>query len=113
MIACISPNPFLIDETMTTLNYAMRAQGIKKKIVKNEVDCEEKEEFLCLKCKKSSKVEQDNNLFEERKLEIQALRERPSSSINMRSSLDLSSAPKNTIDKNKVQQKMQLLQSLY
>ena len=49
MIACISPNPFLIDETMTTLNYAMRAQGIKKKIVKNEIDCEEREEFLCLK----------------------------------------------------------------
>jgi len=70
MIACISPNPFLIDETMTTLNYAMRAQGIKKKIVKNEIDCEEREEFLCLKCKKSSKVEEDKNLFEERKLEI-------------------------------------------
>ena len=35
MIACISPNPFLIDETMTTLNYAIRAQGIKKKIIRN------------------------------------------------------------------------------
>jgi hypothetical protein len=39
MIACISPNPFLIDETMTTLNYAIRAQGIKKKIIRNEIDC--------------------------------------------------------------------------
>ena len=35
MIACINPNPFLIEETMTTLNYAMRAQGIQKRISRN------------------------------------------------------------------------------
>lgn len=38
MIACISPNPFLIEETMTTLNYALRSQGIKKKIAKNDLE---------------------------------------------------------------------------
>jgi hypothetical protein len=43
MIACISPNPFLIGETTTTLNYAMRAQGIKKVIVKNEVEADREE----------------------------------------------------------------------
>ena len=43
MIACINPNPFLIEETMTTLNYAMRAQGIQKKISKNCSDESEKE----------------------------------------------------------------------
>lgn len=43
MIACITPNPFLIEETMTTLNYAMRAQGIQKKIVRNSTDEGEKE----------------------------------------------------------------------
>ena len=56
MIACINPNPFLIEETMTTLNYAMRAQGIQKKITKNCPDEQEKEkEFICSKCKKSSR----------------------------------------------------------
>ena len=30
MIACVSSNPFTIEETITTLNYAQRAQGIKK-----------------------------------------------------------------------------------
>ena len=38
MVACISPNPFLIDETVTTLNYANRAQGIQKKIIRNYND---------------------------------------------------------------------------
>lgn len=60
MIACISPNPFLIEETITTLNYAIRAQGIKKKIIKNEVDYEreEKDEFICMKCK--GNIENEN-----------------------------------------------------
>lgn len=60
MIACISPNPFLIEETITTLNYAIRAQGIKKKIIKNEVDYEreEKDEFICMKCKRN--IENEN-----------------------------------------------------
>lgn len=35
MIGCISPHPFTIEETVTTLNYAERAQGIRKDIVKN------------------------------------------------------------------------------
>jgi len=35
MISCISSNPFTLDETITTLNYAERAQGIKKDIMKN------------------------------------------------------------------------------
>ena len=37
MITCISPNPFLIEETITTLNYASRASGIQKKITRNFV----------------------------------------------------------------------------
>lgn len=37
MIACISTNPFTIDETMTTLNYASRANGIQRKISRNSV----------------------------------------------------------------------------
>jgi hypothetical protein len=37
MIACISTNPFTIDETLTTLNYASRANGIQRKIVRNSV----------------------------------------------------------------------------
>lgn len=35
MIACISPHPFTLDETITTLNYAERAQGIKRDIARN------------------------------------------------------------------------------
>jgi hypothetical protein len=37
MIACISTNPFSIEETLTTLNYAGRANGIQRKISKNSV----------------------------------------------------------------------------
>lgn len=37
MIACISTNPFSIEETLTTLNYASRANGIQRKISKNSV----------------------------------------------------------------------------
>lgn len=32
MVACISPHPFTLDETITTLNYAERAQGIRREI---------------------------------------------------------------------------------
>lgn len=35
MIACISTNPFTIEETLTTLNYASRANGIQRRIVRN------------------------------------------------------------------------------
>ncbi len=38
MIACISPSPFTLEETITTLNYAERAKGIKKEITKNIVN---------------------------------------------------------------------------
>lgn len=38
MIACISPNPFALEETITTLNYAERAKGIKKEITRNVVN---------------------------------------------------------------------------
>jgi kinesin family protein 18/19 len=37
MIACISANPFSIEETLTTLNYASRANGIQRKITKNSI----------------------------------------------------------------------------
>jgi hypothetical protein len=37
MIACISANPFSIEETLTTLNYASRANGIQRKIIKNNI----------------------------------------------------------------------------
>ena len=52
MVACITPNPFLIDETITTLNYASRAQGIQKKINKNFND-DFNDDLVCLKCKKN------------------------------------------------------------
>ena len=52
MVACISPNPFLIEETVTTLNYASRAQGIQKKIEKNYNWDDMNEDLMCLKCKK-------------------------------------------------------------
>ena len=35
MIACISPSPTCYDETLNTLNYAMKARKIKKEIYKN------------------------------------------------------------------------------
>lgn len=46
MIACISPNPFALEETITTLNYAERAKGIKKEITRNVVSSEPQ----CPKC---------------------------------------------------------------
>ena len=80
MVACISLNPFLIEETVTTLNYACRAQGIQKKIEKNYNFDEVNEDMMCLKCKKElkynseelpketltqSKVAEKNLLFEQ------------------------------------------------
>ena len=62
MIGCISPNPFVIEETTTTLNYALRAQVINKKLMKN---CSQQEEdFVCCKCKKKE-VNDKDNLFNE------------------------------------------------
>jgi kinesin family member 18/19 len=49
MIACISPHPFTLDETITTLNYAERAQGIKREVsksVKPDYECPRCREFL-------------------------------------------------------------------
>jgi kinesin family protein 18/19 len=60
MIACISPNPFLIGETTMTLNYAMRAQGIKKLIVRNEVEGGKSEQqLICARCRQSSKIDDE------------------------------------------------------
>lgn len=42
MITCISPSPFSIEETVTTLNYATRASGIQKKISRNVIEPESK-----------------------------------------------------------------------
>ena len=47
MIACISPHPFTIEETITTLNYAERAQVIKKELSKNIIH----NQSVCLRCK--------------------------------------------------------------
>ena len=45
MLACISPHPFTLDETITTLNYAERAQGIKKEVALNV------EDLRCPRCR--------------------------------------------------------------
>lgn len=47
MISCISSNPFTIEETITTLNYSQRAQGIKKDIKKNR---SAEEVRICKQC---------------------------------------------------------------
>lgn len=41
MIGCISTNPFTLEETVTTLNYAERAKGIKKDPTRNVVSTEQ------------------------------------------------------------------------
>jgi kinesin family protein 18/19 len=46
MIACISTYSFMLEETVTTLNYAERAQGIRKEITKNIVTSE----YECPRC---------------------------------------------------------------
>ena len=51
MVACISAYPFTLDETITTLNYAERAQGIRKEVVKNVKQVQ----FQCMRCKELMK----------------------------------------------------------
>ena len=78
MIACITPSSVYIDETLSTLNYAIRAKKIKKKISKNikEVDGENtynkeiinalKKEIDTLKCHISiNNLNKTKNTFNE------------------------------------------------
>lgn len=50
MIACVSENPFTIEETITTLNYAQRAQVIKKEVRKNRLTNDDDQRRLCYNC---------------------------------------------------------------
>ena len=64
MVACISPHPFTLEETTTTLAYAERSRGIKREVTRNLITSNELQCPRCQFCSQPSAAAKELTPFE-------------------------------------------------